>query len=114
MKPQELELNCELFNEYRDALDAAIKNCVRQLVLKGLDAGTVTGKIEIKLNQAADANGEVIFYPEIEPEVTLKIGAKGKIDCGKKQGFAMKCAGGNFIVGTDQVTMDELIAGQEG
>ena len=112
MKPQELKLECELFNEFRRALDAAINNCVRQMVVKRLSDGTITGKIEIHLEEAADKNGEVLFYPEITPDVALKIGAKGKIDCTKQMGFMMKCGPDGFIVGTDQVTMDELLGGE--
>ena len=63
MKPQELKLECELFNEFRRALDAAINNCVRQMVVKRLSDGTITGKIEIHLEEAADENGEVLFLP---------------------------------------------------
>ena len=113
MKPQELKLECELFNEFRQALNAAIKSCMRQMVAKRLSDGTITGKIEIHLKEAADENGEVLFYPEITPDVALKIGTKGKIDCTKQMGFMMKCGPDGFIVGTDQVTMDELLGGEE-
>ena len=113
MKPQELKLECELFNEFRQALNAAINSCMRQMVAKRLSDGTITGKIEIHLIEAADENGEVLFYPEITPDVALKIGAKGKIDCTKQMGFMMKCGPDGFIVGTDQVTMDELLGGKE-
>ena len=95
MKPQELTLDCELFNEFREAMDKAIKNCMRQMVSKRLNTGTISGKIEITLTEGADENGEVIFHPE------------------KKVGIIMKCSPDGFVVGTDQVTMDELIRGKE-
>ena len=113
MKPQELTLECELFNEFREALDTAIKNCMRQMVSKRLNTGTISGKIEITLMEDQDENGEVIFHPEIEPDVAVKIGAKGNIKCQKKVGIIMKCSPDGFVVGTDQVTMDELIRGKE-
>ena len=111
MKPQELTFDCELFNEFRQALDAAVKSCVRQMVAKRLSDGTITGKIEIHLEDGVEKTGEVVFYPEITPDVQMKIAAKGKIECAKKSGFLMKCGPEGFVVGTDQVTMDELIEG---
>lgn len=113
MKPQELTLDCELFNEFREAMDKAIKNCMRQMVSRRLNTGTISGKIEITLTEGADENGEVIFHPEIEPDVAVKIGTKGNIKCQKKVGIIMKCSPDGFVVGTDQVTMDELIRGKE-
>lgn len=113
MKSQELTLDCELFDQFREALDTAIKSCMRQMVTKHLNTGTINGKIDIMLMEGADDNGEVIFHPEIEPEVSVKIGAKGNIKCNKKGGFFMKCSPDGFVVGTDQVTMDELIREQE-
>lgn len=112
MKPQELTFDCELFDEFRRALNAAVKSCMQQMVAKRLSDGTITGKIEIHLEDGVDEAGEVVFYPEITPDVQMKIAAKGKIDCAKQAGFLMKCGPGGFVVGTDQVTMDELIEEQ--
>ena len=110
MKPQELNLECELFNDFREALDSAIKVVLVRMMEKGLDSGTITGKLDITLrSHVSETTGEVSFMPEIVPDVSMKIGTKAKIDCAKQLGFLAKRSLHGVVVGTDQVTMDELI-----
>ena len=110
MKPQELNLECELFNEFRDALDHAIKISMVRMMEKGLDSGTITGKLDITLrSHVSETTGEVQYLPEIVPDVSVKIGTKAKLDCTKQIGFLAKRSLHGVVVGTDQVTMDELI-----
>ena len=110
MKPQELNLGCELFDEFRLALDNAIRIAIENMMAKGLHSGTVTGKLDITLNQYKDKDsGEMIYTPEIKPDVSMKIGTRAKIDLTKQAGFLAKRSDDRIVVGTDQVTMDEMI-----
>ena len=110
MKPQKMDLNCELFDDFRIALDNAIRNILDQMIEKGLDSGSITGKLDITLRTAvSETTGEVMYLPEIEPKVTMSIGTKAKMDCIKQMGFLAKLSEHGVVIGTDQVTMDELL-----
>ena len=109
MKPQELNLNCELFDEFREALDRAVQIILVRMIEKGLDSGSIVGKLDISLRTSTTEDGELRYLPEIQPDVQLKIGTKAKLDCTKQIGFLAKPNGRGIVIGTDQVTMDELI-----
>ena len=110
MKPQELNLDCELFGDFRQALDDAIRLAMLNMMEKGLNSGTITGKLDITLRtNVSETTGDVQYLPEIVPDVNIKIGTKAKIDCAKQMGFLAKHSLHGVVVGTDQVTMDELI-----
>lgn len=109
MKPQELNLNCELFDEFRQALDHAVQIILVRMIEKGLDSGSIVGKLDISLRVSPTEDGEMRYLPEIQPDVQLKIGSKAKLDCTKQIGFLAKPNGRGIVIGTDQVTMDELI-----
>ena len=110
MKPHELNLESEIFADFRDALDSAIRHILVHMMEKGLDSGTINGKLDITLRtNVSETTGEVQYLPEIVPDVSMKIGTKAKIDCAKQMGFLAKRSLHGVVVGTDQVTMDELI-----
>lgn len=109
MKPQAMKLDCELFDEFRQALDGAIRIAVARMMDKGLDSGTITGKLDISLRTSTTEDGEVIYHPEIQPDVQVKIGTKTKLDCTKQIGFLAKRSATGVVIGSEQVSMDELI-----
>ena len=110
MKPQQMDLNCELFDDFRQALDNAIRIVLDRMIEKGLDSGSINGKLDISMRTSvSETTGEVMYLPEIEPKVSMSIGTKAKIDCTKQMGFLAKQSQDGIVVGTDQVTMDELI-----
>ena len=110
MKPQQMTLDCELFDDFRMAMDTAIRNVLDRMIEKGLESGSITGKLDITLRTSLDEQtGEVMYLPEIEPKVSMSIGTKAKVDCTKQMGFLAKLSADGVVVGTDQVTMDELI-----
>ena len=116
MKPQMLNLECEVFDEFREKLDASIKVVMKQLIRKGMQSGKISANIKIVLHEQVTDDGEVIYIPEIEPGVKIRIGAEGKVDCRKQEGFLMKASSDEeeFVIGTSQVSMDELMQEQEG
>jgi len=85
---------------------------VRQLKLKDLPEGTITGKIKIVLEKAADANGEIATQMTLEPEVSINLSAKGKIECSKKAGlFTQLDENGNPVIGSCQIDIEDLLNG---
>lgn len=116
MKPQELTLESEVFDEFRTGLSAAINSALDQIILKHLGGGTVTAKIGIAVHEVTNREtGEVHIMPEFEPGISIKIGAKGSIKLAKQSGMILMQAdcGKNFV-GSNQVSIDELIKKQEG
>ena len=112
MKPQSFDLRSEALEEFREKMDSALATVVRELKMKGLPEGTVTGKIKIVLEKAADANGEIATQMTIEPEVTLNLSAKGKIECSKKAGlFTQLDENGNPVIGSCQIDIEDLLNG---
>ena len=110
MKPQALNLESEIFDDFREKLDRAITVAIRNMVSKGILTGSVTGKIRIELRETVTEDGETVYAPRIEPVIDIRIDAKGKIECGLQDGFLMKPDGAEgFVIGTDQISMDELM-----
>ena len=113
MKPQQFDISSEALDEFRDKMDAALAMVVRELKNKRLPEGTVTGKIKITLEKAADGNGEIATQMTLEPEVTINMSAKGKIECGRKAGlFTQLDENGNPVIGSCQMDIDDLLNGE--
>ena len=112
MKPQQFDLSSEALEEFREKMDAALAMVVRQLKIKDLPEGTITGKIKIVLEKAADANGEIATQMTLEPEVSINLSAKGKIECSKKAGlFTQLDENGNPVIGSCQIDIEDLLNG---
>ena len=112
MKPQSFDLSSEALEEFREKMDAALAMVVRQLKIKDLPEGTVTGKIKIVLDKAADANGEIATQMTLEPEVSINLSARGKIECSRKAGlFTQLDENGNPVIGTCQIDIEDLLNG---
>ena len=111
MKPQRMSIESEIFDEFRKKLNAMLEMTLREMIRRRMGSGSVSAKISIELAEGTDAEtGEMVYEPELKPTVSMKIGSQGKTVCQKKAGFLMKSDGaGGFIVGTNQITMDELI-----
>lgn len=115
MKPQELSLDCEIFDDFREKMNIAITAVIKNLVNKKLTAGTVTAKIDIEMYEKVTEDGEVYLTPVIEPKVNLKVGAKGKLECRKQGDFLMKeDQDGKYLVATNQISMDEMLKERKG
>lgn len=111
MKPQELTITSEVFEDLRNKLNAAINITVNRLLDKGLSNGNVSAKIDISIRETTNKEtGEVTIMPEFEPSVSMKIGAKGKMDCEKVGGMIMRQGpSGRIYVATNQISIDELM-----
>ncbi len=86
----------------------------RTMIRRGLQSGTVTGKIDIIIKEVTSSDGEVYKMMVLEPDVKMKIGSKDTIKCNKVGAmFAQIKEDGKVIAGDRQISMDELME-QEG
>ena len=110
MKPQELNIESEIFDDLREKFDLTINAMMRNLIAKSMREGTLTVKIKVKLDEITTTDGEIQYMPAFEPKINMKIGAKGDIELEKIAGMLMKESGdGRHVIGSSQVSMDELI-----
>ena len=115
MKAQGLNLNCEVFDVFRDRMDVAITALMNNLIAKNMMEGSITAKLGVELSRHTTDDGEIVYMPEITPTISIKIGSTCKMECPKKGGFMMKMGGEDgFIVGSTQVSMEELLEGKGG
>ena len=110
MKPQELNIESEIFDDLREKFDLTINAMMRNLIAKNMREGTLTVKIKIRMDEHVNQDGEILYMPAFEPKINMKIGAKGDIELDKVEGLLLKeSGGGRHVIGTSQVSMDELI-----
>ena len=110
MKPQRINIESEALEEFRQSLNAALEIVTCQLMRKRLHEGTVSAKVKISLEERQDdKTGEIYYTMELEPKVTMKIGASDNMGCGKKAGIIMQPdRDGRPMIASQQITMDEL------
>ena len=60
MKPQELTINGELFEEFRNNLDTAMKILINRMITTRIGKGTVNAKITINMKEFIDDSGELV------------------------------------------------------
>ena len=114
MKASVLNLSCEALAEFRQNIDNTLALAVNRMKEKQIRQATVTGKINILLKQTPDANGVILNMMELEPEVSLNLTAKAKIQCSKENGlFVRMDEEGRPIVGSFQIDIDELLEEME-
>lgn len=114
MKPQELTINGELFEETRNNLDMAMKILINRMISTGIKKGAVSLKVGIELKEIINDSGEVIRMPDISYSVGMGMTEKDTLKGNLQRGLIMKrtpC--GRLMVSTEQISMDELTEGEE-
>lgn len=102
------------FEETREALDMCIKETMRQLLIKDLEAGTVTLKIDFKINrdeiEDADAptGTRMALHPEAKAKVSFTLQHKGNVDMdvipkGSDE-LLMDSTGGAYLVSREEAS----------
>lgn len=114
MKAHELDIDSIVFAELRANLSATIARTVKAMKDKGLGEGTVSVKIKISMLSTAGENGEIHCSAVFEPKVTSRIGSSAEEKCGATGGKITVGNDGQLLIGSEQVTMDELMNGQKG
>lgn len=113
MKPQELSINGELFDETRENLDTAMKILVNRMISTRINKGTVNLKISIEIKDIINDEGEVIRMPDISYSVGMGMSGKDTLKGNLQRGLMLKRSScGNLFVASDQISMDELMEGQ--
>lgn len=114
MKPQILNIDSEALDEFKEKLNATLAMVVRQLKLRQLPEGTVNAKIKIQLEENIAETGEIIQFLTLEPEISMNMTTKGKVECKKNSGLFMRLDDeGIPMIGTCQIDIDEMLR-QEG
>ena len=110
MKPQELTIDGELFDEFRSNFDVAMKILINRMITTRIDKGAVNAKITIKMKEIINENGEVVRMPEIDFGIGMGMSEKDSMKGNMRRGLILKrCTNGGLLVGTDQISMDELM-----
>lgn len=113
MKPQELSINGELFDETRENLDTAMKILVNRMISTRINKGTVNLKISIEIKDIINDEGEVIRMPDISYSVGMGMSEKDTLKGNLQRGLMLKRSScGNLFVASDQISMDELMEGE--
>lgn len=111
MRPQILDLNSEVLEEFRNKFNFALSSLIRNMIEKDLNCGEVGGKVVIEINRTTDKEtGEILLMPVIKPDVHLKIKAKGKLECSTVGDMILKktpC--GDPVVASNQISFDEMM-----
>ena len=114
MKIHELDFDSPVFTKLKAMLSMHITNTVKRMDSKNLSEGTVSAKIKISLMQTVDENGEIHSTALFEPKVTAKVGDSSEDKCGATGGRIVVQADGSVLIGSEQVTMDELMDDRKG
>lgn len=109
MKAHELDIDSIVFAEMRIKLNNMLDKTVRTMKSKGLNEGAVSVKIKIGMIESTDENGEVHTTAIFEPKVTSKFGSSHEDKCGGTGGRITFGSDGQVLIGSEQVTMDELM-----
>lgn len=111
MKAQELNLESEVLDEFREQFSETLALVVRELKLRRLYQGSITAKLDIRLEEHHTADGEIVRTMSIKPDLSMKLGAKAKVECKEKNGMYLQLdEDGKPIIGSCQVDIDELLA----
>ena len=111
MKIHELNIDSPVFAQLRDMLSLSVADAVKKMSTKNLAEGTVSAKIKISMMQSIDENGEIHRTAVFEPKVTQKIGSSAEDKLGATGGQISFGDDGQLLIGSEQVTMDELMEG---
>ena len=110
MKPQILDLDSEVLEEFRARFNFALSSLIINLIEKELPAGEVGGKINIEIEKKTTEDGEIVYMPKIRPDVHMKVKAKAKLDCGTMEWMILRTTPcGQAVVASNQITFDDLL-----
>lgn len=113
MKPQELSINGELFEETRNNLDTDMKILINRMISTRINKGAVSLKIGIEIKDIVNDDGEVVRMPEINYSIGMGMTEKDTMKGNLQRGLMLKRSPcGNLFVASDQISMDELMEGQ--
>ena len=114
MKTQELTINGEIFDELRTNIDVAMKILINRMISTRIDKGSVNAKITINMKEFIDDNGEIVRMPEIDYSIGMSMSEKDSMKGNVQRGLILqRCTAGRLMIGSQQVSMDELMEERE-
>lgn len=115
MKPQNLTINGEVFEDLRGRFDDALLLALRKMKELKIQAGTLTATVDIRMDEIADENGELILAPEFDAQVAINLPMKGRMKVPTQMGLMMirDPNSNGFLVASRQYTMMEMLEEQE-
>lgn len=113
MKQAELTINGELFEEFRNNIDAGMKILINRMISTKINKGAVSMKIGIEIKEIIDDSGEVVRMPEITYNIGMGMSEKDSMKGNLKRGLMLKRSPcGSLFITSDQISMDELMEGR--
>ena len=110
MKTQELTIKGELFDEFNNNVDSAMKLLINRMISTRINKGAVSAKIGIEIKEYIDDNGEVVRMPEISYSIGMGMSEKDTLKGNIQRGLMLKRAAcGKLLIGSDQISMDEIM-----
>lgn len=116
MKSQSLTITGRSFYKFRALMDASLDKAVEKMLAVGVNEGTVSGQIAIKLDRSVnDETGEVTIRPRFVFNTTLSIPVKisEKDETNEDLVLFRDEKSGRLKVCENQVTMDDILANSE-
>ena len=112
MRPETLNLDSEALKSFRDLFDVSLRHAVSNMEERGLETGTVTGKIRIHIDRDVNREtGEMVTFISLKPDVNVKLGINAKVECEEVKGLHLGFDGNwDPIVAENQISMDEYFA----
>ena len=110
MKTQELTIKGELFDEFNNNVDSAMKLLINRMISTRINKGAVSAKIGIEIKEYIDDNGEVVRMPEISYSIGMGMSEKDSMKGNMQRGLILQRGPtGRLTIGSQQVSMDELM-----
>ena len=116
MKSQSLSITGRSFYKFRALMDASLDKAVEKMLAVGVNEGTVSGQIAIKLDRSVnDETGEVTIRPRFVFNTTLSVPVKisEKDETNEDLVLFRDEKSGRLKVCENQVTMDDILANSE-
>lgn len=114
MTPHVFGLYGEELYEFRDSLDELIRKLIITMQEKDLEEGAVNAKLKISVKHGVGSGAGPVTMMQIEPTVSLKIGASAKAVLKKETGIFLQFDdNGMPVVGSHQMEISEYIRAVE-
>lgn len=115
MQSQSLTITGRSFFKFRALMDASLDKAVEKMLAAGVNEGTVSGQITIKLDRSVnDETGEVTIRPRFVFNTTLSVPVKiSEKDETNEDLVLFRDAKGRLKVCENQVTMEDILEHSE-
>lgn len=114
MKPHELDINSPVYAGVLEMLGHEINDTIRDMITKNLPEGSVTLKFNIGIIHSYDEDGVLQNTMVFTPKLKSSIGRSRDEKLGVGGGRVEIDKDGKIIIGTNQISMDELLEEKEG